>query len=409
MATTPTPSILPFSSTPQFGASNPFSWQNLTKYNNYQAPGSFAAATGQNPTTPAPAPSNQGSQSSNQSRPTPSVNPNDANSIKNAFPGYAGWNDPNAIIGDFKATGGQGKGGSTSSSNNGPQAPDLSVFDQIINPVISNFEQLIGTQQDTSAHNIANLGTQRQTELDTENSQFAGQQAGLNTQAQAQTDAANNAIEEAKRMYAEMSQGTLARYGTTTGTGAFLTEQLGQSTGRNIALLRQGLQQSLQDINDKKTQVQQMGELAVRGTNERFDQAIQTEQDNLQKAIVQIKGNEAMLQSNKAQMAAQAIQHYQDTVNNLNAQRAQQQQQWAIATLNAQTQLQIYGQKGAALLQSTTNPNYLNLGVQGLTNPTDTTVTPPTTTQDTGSQPISQNNAFQTAIGMNNQIQNPIA
>lgn len=40
-----------------------------------------------------------------------SVNPNDANSIKAAYPGYAGWNDSAAIIADFRATGGAGKEG----------------------------------------------------------------------------------------------------------------------------------------------------------------------------------------------------------------------------------------------------------------------------------------------------------
>jgi len=57
--------------------------------------------------TPAPAPAGQ-------------VNPNDANSIKAAYQGYAGWNDPNAIIADFKATGGQGKGGPVSAPTGTP-------------------------------------------------------------------------------------------------------------------------------------------------------------------------------------------------------------------------------------------------------------------------------------------------
>lgn len=39
----------------------------------------------------------------------PSVNPDDVGSIKAAFPGYAGWNDPNAIKADYRATQGAGK------------------------------------------------------------------------------------------------------------------------------------------------------------------------------------------------------------------------------------------------------------------------------------------------------------
>ncbi|HEX9504157.1 MAG TPA: hypothetical protein VF974_07650 [Patescibacteria group bacterium] len=284
-----------------------------------------------------------------------------------------------------------------------PQAPDTSVFDKMIEPVIQNFESLIGTQQQTTANTVGGMNKQRQTELDTQNQQFAGQQQDLSRQTTQQTDETNNAVEEAKRMYAEMSQGNLARYGSTTGTGAFLNEQLGQSTGRNIALLHQGLSQHLQDINDKITQIKQTGELAIRGTNERFDQAIQTEQDNLQKFIGQIKGNEAMLQSNKAQMAAQAIQHFQDTVTNINAQRAQEQQQWAIATLNAQTQLKIYGQKGQSALSQIQQQGAQSAGLAtnlntGLANSQNTTVNAPATPQDRGSLP-NQNplNAFQQA------------
>jgi len=39
-----------------------------------------------------------------------------ADQIKAQFPGYSSWNDPNAIVADFNATGGAGKGGSSSSS-----------------------------------------------------------------------------------------------------------------------------------------------------------------------------------------------------------------------------------------------------------------------------------------------------
>lgn len=43
--------------------------------------------------------------------------PNNADSIKQTYGGYAGWNDPNAILADFKSTGGAGKGGPSSTSS----------------------------------------------------------------------------------------------------------------------------------------------------------------------------------------------------------------------------------------------------------------------------------------------------
>ena len=63
-------------------------------------------------------------------QPTGGVNPNDANSIKATFQGYAGWNDPNAIINDFKDTGGAGKGGPTSAGTTGTPG---STFTSITN------------------------------------------------------------------------------------------------------------------------------------------------------------------------------------------------------------------------------------------------------------------------------------
>jgi len=51
----------------------------------------------------------------------------DVNQIKQQFPGYAGWNDQAAILADFRATGGAGKGGPTSSSSTS-STPDYSAL-----------------------------------------------------------------------------------------------------------------------------------------------------------------------------------------------------------------------------------------------------------------------------------------
>jgi hypothetical protein len=306
----------------------------------------------------------------------------------------------------------QGNQGNQGSQGN-PQQPDMSMFDAIINPVIDNFNRLMSTQQQTSANTQAGLNTQRKTQLDTQNAQFAGQEQGLQRAGEQQTQSSQNAMEEARRMYAEMSQGNQARYGATTGTGQFMSEQLGQQTSRNIAQLQQGLQQHMQDINDKRLQVKQMGELATRSTNERFDQAIQTEKDNLQKYVTQIQGNQAMLQSNKAQMYMQAVQKYQDTLTNIEAQRQQQQHQLQIAQLNADAQLKIHQQTGQRALQdvASNTPNYSAVGTNNLDlykavgsgglNVLDTGQ------NNRGQLSIGpQANAFQSASGMRNKLGN---
>jgi hypothetical protein len=52
-----------------------------------------------------------------------------ADQIKQQYSGYAGWNDPNAILADFNATGGAGKGGSTGFSNTGSGGFNFGSFD----------------------------------------------------------------------------------------------------------------------------------------------------------------------------------------------------------------------------------------------------------------------------------------
>jgi hypothetical protein len=296
--------------------------------------------------------------------------------------------------------GGQVLGASTQNNNQpqgqqNPQAPDMSIFDQMINPVIASFEAQIGQQQGQTANNISGWQAQRGTELGQAQAQQQGQENTLNQQAANQTTQTGNAVEDAKRMFAEQQQGLSARFGNSTGTGQFFGEQLAQNTNTNVSRLQQGLQSTLQDINDKMSQVKQVGALAQQSINQRFDQQIQQEQDNLQKYITQIRGNETMLQSNKAQMAQQALQKYQDTVNNLNAQREQMANQYKIAELNAQTQLKTYAARGTALSQTQYSPAQTQSSNAG----NFSSVAPTGTQADTGSviAQVNQKNPFQTA------------
>lgn len=55
-----------------------------------------------------------------------------ADEIKSAYPGYASWNDPNAIVADFNATGGAGKGGGYSSG-----------ADSILSSAVNSFLPLV--------------------------------------------------------------------------------------------------------------------------------------------------------------------------------------------------------------------------------------------------------------------------
>ena len=169
------------------------------------------------------------------------------------------------------------------------------------------------------------------------------------TKAQEDTQT-QNAQQQARQMAAEIQQGIQARYGGTTGTGAFASELGGRQASQSISQLQQGLQQVHMQIADKLQQVQAVGQTALQNISDQVKASIDNAQQTLDSNLAQIRSQEGTLQSQKAQMAATAMQHYQDTVNQINQFNAQQQntvllqQQQAESQLNiAQTYLQAYG------------------------------------------------------------------
>jgi hypothetical protein len=113
-------------------------------------------------------------------QPSSGVNPNDAGSIRNAFPGYAGWSDP-AIIADFKATGGNGKGGSSGGSGGTDEFTQqlnagYDTYNSQLNDIMNNSlpqQQASGNQVALNNYNmgVGDMGTAQQNSLDQINQQ----------------------------------------------------------------------------------------------------------------------------------------------------------------------------------------------------------------------------------------------
>ena len=79
----------------------------------------------------------------------------DANTIKQQFPGYSGWNDPAAILADFKATGGAGKGGQAQTAPGataGASGGDVTAIAR----------QMLGFQQEAVRPAVQQLEAQKQ-------------------------------------------------------------------------------------------------------------------------------------------------------------------------------------------------------------------------------------------------------
>ena len=168
-----------------------------------------------------------------------------------------------------------------------------------------------------------------------------------------------SAADEARRQYSEISQGLQSRYGSTTGTGKFSNEILGGQTLRNIANVRQQVSSALVQIDDKIQQVQEIGRIAIQDIEDKTRSQVQQARDNLELQLADIRRQKGELQSRKAELASNAMQIYQNTVNQVNAQNSQFLQGLYMQQQSATQQLEMAKQKASSITSS--NPDWKNV------------------------------------------------
>lgn len=216
-----------------------------------------------------------------------------------------------------------------------PSQPDLGIFDSIIAPALQALEGGVGVAQSAYDANVANANAQAQSQS---GKAQANTQENINTlnQRQAQAEGSTqNAIADAQRGYSEMSQGIQAKFGGVTGTGAFADAILGGQAQRNIAGYRQQLAQNIQNITDTLSHVKVVGQQALEDIENSRVATIRDAKAQLDQAINNIRVKQGELQSNKAEMVANAIKDYRGAVDQANM-------------LDYQFKQQLYSQQQAA-------------------------------------------------------------
>jgi len=201
----------------------------------------------------------------------------------------------------------------------------------------SAFETGVSEAEGSSATQKAGLQSEQASRL----ARF-GEQRG---EAQQQTE---GAVSAARRQAAELMQGIQARYGGTTGTGRFVSEQLGSQATRNIA----GFQQSLQNTMAKIGQAENELRTKVTDLTAQADQWLQTQKLNLRseldRAIAAVGAERGRLETEKGRERIETLQQYQQTladVNARNTQFMQQLYQGATAAANELDQLRAKAQE----------------------------------------------------------------
>ena len=203
-----------------------------------------------------------------------------------------------------------------------PEQPSID-FDALIRPAIDALEGTIPTLQQGFSEYQTGQEANRNTLLG-QNTQQINEQTGILERGKVQQgQAGESAVDEARRQFSEIQQGLQARYGGTTGTGAFASEIAGRETLGNISGIRTNVSNIMQGIDDKLVQVKEVGRLAADDINNKTQDRISQAKQNLDLQIGDIRKQQGMLQAQKAQMAAESIQQYQNSVNQFKMQQQQ--------------------------------------------------------------------------------------
>lgn len=215
-----------------------------------------------------------------------------------------------------------------------PDQPNID-FDALIAPAIQNLNDAIGQAGTDYNTNVGSINANSANQATSLNNSIADQQNTLGQSRTSQQNLSQNAADQARQQYSEIQQGLQSRYGGTTGTGAFATELAGRQTLQNVGAINQNLTQAMKSIDDKVVQVKAVGQQALQDLNQKTQDQLSQAKSQLDNLVLNLRGQQGMLQAQKAQMTAQAIQNYQNSVN-------------SVQQANAQFAQQIYAQQLAA-------------------------------------------------------------
>lgn len=263
-----------------------------------------------------------------------------------------------------------------------PGAPSID-FDALIAPALAGLDAAIAPLQQSNAADIAGINTNAQQARDTTNQSITAQTNTIGQAQNTQKQYETSASDAARRQYSEIQQGLQSRYGGTTGTGAFAAEQAGTQTLRSMADIKTNAANAQAQLSDKLQQVQEVGRTALAHIESDLQDQIAKAKSNLEMSLADIRNQKGQLMARKAELAANAVQLYQQTVNQVNTANAQFKQQLYSQQQAAQQNLELALQKASGIAQAAT-PEELMQYVQSLQPIINSNFTPTYTTKSGG-------------------------
>jgi len=237
-------------------------------------------------------------------------------------------------------------------------------YDALIAPALDALSQAEGAAQGTFDADVGQIDTNLSGLKGREAQHIKGQESSAELQRGRQKTIAEEGKNQQRSALAEVRQGLQALYGGTTGTGAFATELAGRETMGNIGKIQTNLANAITEIDNRLNQVKETSKIVIEEAENEAVNLKDRAKAELQSSLAQIRNQKGELQMRKTELAFQAMQRYQETVQAVNARNAQFKQNIAQQMFAAEQKLHEARQRGETIAQQyqvdITNPNVVS-------------------------------------------------
>lgn len=204
-------------------------------------------------------------------------------------------------------------------TGNTPSAPDYSQIDQLYGDVTNSINDWAGSlpSLDTITNSFVQPYEANRSGLEGAKTQ------GLNLNQQQRGEAqgsAQNALSEATRLYNEMKQGGVQRFGQSNSAGQFYNDYLGKSLMQNQGNIQNTLGSNIRSLDTAKQDIYTKYQTGVQQLDSQIAQAKTQAQLAFQNQLAQVNQAKVGAAQDKSAQKLSALQNYRQTLAQLDAQ-----------------------------------------------------------------------------------------
>lgn len=207
-----------------------------------------------------------------------------------------------------------------------PQQPSID-YDALIAPALAAADESMRAEETSLAANLGSIDASSARQKGGYEASRKEAEGSAQLAKQQNVQGTESAIDEARRQFSQISQGIQAKYGGTTGTGAFAETYLGGETLRGISQKRTALTNALSVIDQSLEKVKLVTDMGIQDVDRQSEADKQQAKAEFERNMVSIRNSRGEILARKAELAAQAMEKYRQDVAAVDQRNAQFKQQ----------------------------------------------------------------------------------